>query len=206
MAKERVAPAVGTVPDSVLGVVWELACLRAAKVVEVVDEVAIRFQSGSLALPSLLAAWVEHLDEQGTLRARWRIGVAPGPGPVYQLTPECPPSSGDTRADLQMLGRGLQAWVRERAERELEDTTLGSLSPRERVVLVGFLDGWSVRMLARRLFVSRHTVRNQLKSVFLKLDVHSQEELRARFVGRAPPYEVTLERERRATARPTAET
>ncbi|MBV9947088.1 MAG: response regulator [Myxococcales bacterium] len=55
------------------------------------------------------------------------------------------------------------------------------LSAREQEVLTHLLDGRRVAQIARALFVSHHTVRNHLKAVFRKLDVHSQSELLARF-------------------------
>ena len=51
------------------------------------------------------------------------------------------------------------------------------LTPRERE-LVGYLeDGYRVSTIARRLYISPHTVRRHLKSIFLKLEVKSQAEL-----------------------------
>lgn len=55
------------------------------------------------------------------------------------------------------------------------------LTAREREVLEALLCGKRVRGIAASLHLSPHTVRNHVKSLFFKLDVHSQEELVERF-------------------------
>ncbi|MBW2447691.1 MAG: helix-turn-helix transcriptional regulator [Deltaproteobacteria bacterium] len=54
---------------------------------------------------------------------------------------------------------------------------LSVLSPRELEVLELIRNGYRVATVARRLFISPHTVRNHLKRIFLKLEVGSQGEL-----------------------------
>lgn len=54
---------------------------------------------------------------------------------------------------------------------------LRQLSAREREVLRLLLANRRVPQIATRLFISQHTVRTHLKSIFRKLDVHSQSEL-----------------------------
>jgi DNA-binding NarL/FixJ family response regulator len=51
------------------------------------------------------------------------------------------------------------------------------LSRRERDVVTHLLQGHRVVSIAELLEVSEHTVRNHLKSIFRKLEVHSQAEL-----------------------------
>lgn len=51
---------------------------------------------------------------------------------------------------------------------------LAELSAREREVVSALLQGHRVSTIAHSLGISAHTVRNHLKSVFRKLDVHSQ--------------------------------
>jgi len=54
---------------------------------------------------------------------------------------------------------------------------LEALSPREEEVLRHLLEGYRVGTIARKLFISPHTVRNHLKKIFAKLEVRSQTEL-----------------------------
>jgi DNA-binding CsgD family transcriptional regulator len=62
---------------------------------------------------------------------------------------------------------------------------LDELSHREREVLELLLGGQRVVSIADQLCLSGHTVRNHLKSIFRKLDVHSQAELIELFRGGA---------------------
>lgn len=57
------------------------------------------------------------------------------------------------------------------------EARLASLSPREEEVLRHLLEGYRVGTIARKLFISPHTVRNHLKKIFAKLEVRSQTEL-----------------------------
>jgi DNA-binding NarL/FixJ family response regulator len=52
-----------------------------------------------------------------------------------------------------------------------------SLSPREQEVLAHLVEGKRISQIAKTLFVSQHTVRNHVKAMFRKLNVHSQAEL-----------------------------
>lgn len=54
---------------------------------------------------------------------------------------------------------------------------LSVLSPRELEIVRLLLQGRRVSHIAKQLFLSPNTVRSHLKSVFRKLDVHSQGEL-----------------------------
>jgi DNA-binding CsgD family transcriptional regulator len=71
---------------------------------------------------------------------------------------------------------------------------LSTLSTREWKVLQEILAGHRVPMIASRLSLSPHTVRNHLKAVFRKLDVHSQSELieRYRAIQERPPDARTI--------------
>jgi DNA-binding CsgD family transcriptional regulator len=59
------------------------------------------------------------------------------------------------------------------------------LSTRERELVALVLEGLSTRQLAERMFISRYTVQDHLKSVFDKLGVHSRRELVTGMFGEA---------------------
>lgn len=66
-----------------------------------------------------------------------------------------------------------------RLQAELDDARrrtagLERLTPRERAVLTGLVEGHSVTVIAQRNFVSEGTVRSQIRSILTKLDVNSQ--------------------------------
>lgn len=67
--------------------------------------------------------------------------------------------------------------------RNLSDVELGRLSSREREVLVELSRGQATAQVAKELQLSVHTVRNHLKSIFLKLGVNSQIALLGKVVG-----------------------
>ena len=56
-----------------------------------------------------------------------------------------------------------------------------ALSRRERDVVAAVLAGLDTRAVTQRLFISRHTVQDHLKSVFEKVGIHSRRELFAAF-------------------------
>src|SRR5262245_7790161 len=64
---------------------------------------------------------------------------------------------------------------------------LQQLSRREREVLRLLLANHRPQTIAKKLFISLHTVRNHLRSIFEKLAVHSQTELLTR-LGRHGTY------------------
>lgn len=51
------------------------------------------------------------------------------------------------------------------------------LSPREREITVGLVDGLSYKMIADRMNISTETVRFHIKSIYKKLHVHSKAEV-----------------------------
>ena len=55
------------------------------------------------------------------------------------------------------------------------------LSPREREVVAALVVGLDTRAVTERLFISRHTVQDHLKSVFDKMSIHSRREMLAMF-------------------------
>ena len=74
-----------------------------------------------------------------------------------------------------------------------------ALSQRERQVVAALVAGLDTRAITQRLFISRYTVQDHLKSVFTKTGVRSRRELLARFSG---ANETT--RQRKADAPPDA--
>lgn len=58
---------------------------------------------------------------------------------------------------------------------------LRSLSARELEVFRAVLGGLRITMIAKSFYISPHTVRNHLRSIFRKLNIGSQEELLLRF-------------------------
>ena len=60
-----------------------------------------------------------------------------------------------------------------------------ALSRREREVVGAVVAGLDTSAVTERLFISRHTVQDHLKSVFGKIGIHSRRELLATFNGSA---------------------
>ncbi|WP_193608503.1 LuxR C-terminal-related transcriptional regulator [Nocardioides lijunqiniae] len=68
----------------------------------------------------------------------------------------------------------LRGWHEHRQEVQGQRERLESLTPREREVLAGLMEGMQVRDIARQSVVSVATVRTQVKSILAKLGVSSQ--------------------------------
>ena len=141
------------------------------------------------------STWLELATPvHGRVRAKVTIGVFTGPRGgryvVWLVKPELHglhgPSdlagavgtAGPDRLDLPGARQGagmedgqgpLLAWQ--------PFSAVESLTRRERDVLQLLLDGRRVSSIARSLYLSPHTVRNHLKSIFRKLGAHSQSEL-----------------------------
>jgi len=78
------------------------------------------------------------------------------------------------------------AQIARRAAAPTNGSTADTLTPREREIVSALSGGQRVGAIADRLGVSEHTVRNHLKAVYRKLDVHSQVELLSRWRTQAP--------------------
>ena len=110
--------------------------------------------------------------------------------------------SAQVQSVLQRLGvevegsegslRALPASSRSSAHPELD-----SLSPRECEIAELLLEGHRVSIIARRLFISPHTVRNHLQSVYRKIGVRSQAELIEQLKGVGGPGSLPPELPRR---------
>lgn len=127
---------------------------------------ATRLAAAALSLPLLmLARQAEHLSAPPKAVA----GGAPWPadegaGPA---SPDVPTSAG-----LRLAGRAAEL-ARE-----------GRLTPREEEVLSYLLAGYNRPYIRDHLHISLNTVGTHVKSIFVKLNVHSQQELLD--LGRAP--------------------
>lgn len=64
------------------------------------------------------------------------------------------------------------------------------LTPREMEVSALIKDGFDDDEIAARLFIAANTLRNHLKSIYKKLDVHSRNQLVARLRSSAEEREV----------------
>jgi two-component system nitrate/nitrite response regulator NarL len=76
---------------------------------------------------------------------------------------------------------GTVVQIARRAASSTNGSAADSLTPREREIVSALSSGQRVGAIAGRLGVSEHTVRNHLKAVYRKLDVHSQVELLSRW-------------------------
>src|SRR4029453_6461180 len=112
---------------------------------------------------------------------RARVAAA---APAHALVPttdggwamiDAAPLEGDARASIAVTLRAATA-----AETFELVCRAWALSPREREVVALLAAGLDTRSLTRRLYISRHTVQDHLKSVFAKAGVHSRRELLAR--------------------------
>jgi PAS domain S-box-containing protein len=78
---------------------------------------------------------------------------------------------------LEIQSLALTAELAPSSARIFEQPELHDLSPREREVVALLLAGERVPGIASLLYISPHTARNHLKSVFRKLDVGNQSDL-----------------------------
>jgi DNA-binding CsgD family transcriptional regulator len=87
-------------------------------------------------------------------------------------------------AQLEERANGeIAVTLRDATSRETFDRRcrIYGLSPREREVVAALVVGLDTRAVTERLFISRHTVQDHLKSVFEKMSIHSRREMLAMF-------------------------
>jgi DNA-binding NarL/FixJ family response regulator len=122
------------------------------------------------------------------------LGLQEGESPFRKIASESanlaaslnsPPEPGTSSTPLSLHGRGKQGQEQDRPAEVLRQIQL--LSPRERDVLRLLLANQKPKTIAQTLFLSSHTVRNHLRSIFEKLSVHSQTELLT-LLGRYSTY------------------
>ena len=68
-------------------------------------------------------------------------------------------------------------------EKKISKVTTSMLSPRENEVLNNILTGKSPREIAMVLYIEEGTVRTHIKNIYLKLGVHSKEQLFVLFLN-----------------------
>jgi DNA-binding NarL/FixJ family response regulator len=81
---------------------------------------------------------------------------------------------GESWFPPHMLGEVLRALRSDIRRLRQEDGWQQLLSPRERDVLLGMVEGRSSQQIADQLDISRDTVRTHTRNLFAKLDVHSR--------------------------------
>jgi len=82
-------------------------------------------------------------------------------------------------ARLEGPGQGIAVSIRPAGVEDVLGllSRASGLTPRERELVALLVEGLDTRELAGRLFISRHTVQDHLKSVFAKVGVRSRREL-----------------------------
>jgi DNA-binding NarL/FixJ family response regulator len=138
---------------------------------------------GSDLIPDLRALGSEVLVFTGT-RDRFRIAAAVAAGAVGWLSKSAPFETLLEQVVAAARGVSLMTpaehqelvahYHRGRAERATIFDELARLSQRERTVLLLLADGHQAEAVAAQLNVSVHTVRAQIRSIHVKLDVTSQ--------------------------------
>ncbi len=106
-------------------------------------------------------------------RRRWHpeeVGLVRPLGPVDPRRRRGP-GHPDPPGERHEMRAALRTWRSSEAQRK---ATLERLTEREQQVLAGLVDGKSAAEIAEESFVSLATVRSQIRSILLKLDVGSQ--------------------------------
>jgi two-component system nitrate/nitrite response regulator NarL len=81
---------------------------------------------------------------------------------------------GESWFPPEMLGNVLRGLRSDVARAREEGDSLDMLSPRERDVLCGMVEGKRGRQIAQELMISTDTVRTHTRNIFAKLDVHNR--------------------------------
>ena len=81
------------------------------------------------------------------------------------------------RIAIELQSIGLAAGIRMGEAVSLDHPDLDELTPREKEILQLLVAGERVPSIAKQLFISQHTVRNHLKSMYRKVEVGTQSEL-----------------------------
>jgi len=118
-------------------------------------------------------------DDAGEIEATFALVVDLGEVQTAKRVGADPSDFGGTlqRIALELQGLSLSASRDGGGAIRLDHPDLRELSTREREVLVELLNGSRVSAVAKKLFISPHTVRNHLKAIFRKVGVANQGEL-----------------------------
>lgn len=120
-------------------------------------------------------------DEHGVYEGSIVIFVDLGTVQTAKPMGVSPP--GDVRSTLGRIALELQSitlsaeFAAAAAQIPLQHPDLAELSPREIEVLAQLVGGFRIPSIAQRLYISQHTVRNHLKSIYRKAGVQGQDEL-----------------------------
>ena len=138
---------------------------------------------GAFPLADLFAAWGMLPAMVYPLAARVRVGGAAAQARALDRLPdgrwvmaEAVPLEGHAEGEIAITLR--DATAREMFHRR---SRIYGLSQREREVVAAVLAGADTRAVTERLFISAHTVQDHLKSVFVKMGVHSRREMLTMF-------------------------
>jgi len=156
----------------------------------VLIDIGLPGMSGTEALPLLRRHWPHaellmltvHDDGE-------RIFAALCAGATGYLLKATPPATLlDAIREAHHGGAPMTASVARQVVRVFQapDPATGLLSPRERDVLQGLVDGKTYKQIGDGLYISVNTVAFHVKQIYQKLHVHSRAEATARTAPRAP--------------------
>jgi DNA-binding CsgD family transcriptional regulator len=141
-----------------------------------------------------------HIQTQTASRTEAEtLGDLPNaPGHLLELLEETDRLMNQVQTFLQRVGAelkrlGVSPSMLPPSSRPPACPEVGSLSPRESEVVNLLVEGHRVSTIARSLFISQHTVRNHLHSVYRKLEVSSQAELIEQLKGAGRPSSLPAE-------------
>jgi DNA-binding CsgD family transcriptional regulator len=128
---------------------------------------------------------LQHADGRGVVVQLLIVPLHPPASCAFSILPSLPGGGADMTAVeahelIAQLAMGIDALGTARDMAGMSASkrlVLSMLSARELDIVTRMLAGDRVPTIAKALFLSQSTVRNQLSSVFTKLGIHSQQEL-----------------------------
>ena len=158
----------------------------------VLVDIGLPGMTGTDALPLLRRRWPEAellmitVHDEGE-----RILAALCAGATGYLLKATPPATLlEAIRDVHGGGAPMTASVARQVVRVFRapDPAAGLLSPREREVLEGLVDGKTYKQIGDGLYISTNTVAFHVKQIYQKLHVHSRAEATARTASRYPGH------------------